>query len=60
LKDGRHLVVEYKGGHLYKDAEGNRQIGELWEKRSNDQCLFIMPTDKKYDVIQAKIKRAIL
>lgn len=56
LKDGRYLVVEYKGAHLYKDAEGNRQIGDLWEKRSKGKCLFIMPTDKKYDAIQAKIK----
>lgn len=56
LKDGRYLVVEYKGAHLYKAAEENRQIGELWEKRSKGKCLFIMPTDKKYDVIMAKMK----
>jgi type III restriction enzyme len=55
LLDGRFLVVEYKGAHLYKDAEENRQIGELWEKRSEGQCLFVMPTDKKYHVIQVKI-----
>ncbi len=56
LKDGRYLIVEYKGGHLYKDAEEKRQIGDLWEKRSKGKCLFIMPTDRKYDVIQAKIR----
>ena len=56
LKDGRYLVVEYKGAHLYKEAEGNRQIGELWEKRSKGKCLFVMPTDKKYDVIMGKIR----
>jgi len=56
LKDGRYLVVEYKGSHLYTDAEEKRQIGDLWEKRSKGKCLFIMPTDKKYAVIQAKIK----
>lgn len=56
LKDGRFLAVEYKGGHLYKDAEEKRQVGELWEKRSKNQCLFIMPTDRKYDVIAAKVK----
>jgi type III restriction enzyme len=57
LKDGRYLVVEYKGGHLYKDAQEKRDIGELWEKRSKGQCLFVMPTDKKYDVILAKIRQ---
>ena len=56
LKDERYLVVEYKGAHLYKAAEGNRQVAELWEKRSKGKCLFIMPTDRKYDVIQAKLK----
>ncbi|MBK9210791.1 MAG: hypothetical protein IPL71_21930 [Anaerolineales bacterium] len=56
LKDGRYLVVEYKGAHLYKAAEENRQIGELWEKRSKGQCLFVMPTDRKHDVILAKMK----
>jgi type III restriction enzyme len=56
LLDGRFLVVEYKGAHLYKDAEENRQVGELWEKRSKAQCLFVMPTDKKYDVIVTKMK----
>jgi len=55
-KDGRYLIVEYKGGHLYKDAEENRQIGDLWEKRSKGKCLFVMPTDRKYDMIQAKIQ----
>jgi len=56
LKDGRYLVVEYKGAHLYKDAEEKRQIGDLWEKRSKSRCLFVMPTDRKYDVITAKMK----
>lgn len=57
LNDGRYLVVEYKGGHLYTDAEEKRQVGELWEKRSKGMCLFIMPTDRKYDVIQMKIRK---
>ncbi len=56
LKDGRYLVAEYKGAHLYQAAEENRQIGELWEKRSKGQCLFVMPTDKKYDVIMGKVR----
>jgi type III restriction enzyme len=56
LNDGRYLVVEYKGGHLYTDAEEKRQVGELWEKRSNGKCLFIMPTDRRYDAVLVKIK----
>jgi type III restriction enzyme len=57
LNDGRYLVVEYKGGHLYTDAEAKRQVGELWEARSNSRCLFVMPTKKQYDGIAAKVRR---
>ncbi|HUE98388.1 MAG TPA: hypothetical protein VMN99_03980, partial [Anaerolineales bacterium] len=58
LNDGRYLAVEYKGKDRYNNPEEKekRDIGELWEKRSKGKCLFIMPTDRKYDVIQAKIK----
>lgn len=56
LNDGRILVVEYKGAHLYTDAEEKRNIGELWEKRSAGKCLFVMPTDRNFSVIQAKIR----
>lgn len=56
LHDGRIFVIEYKGAHLYSDAEEKRNIGELWEEKSNGRALFIMPTDKKYDVIIAKLK----
>lgn len=58
LKDGRFLAVEYKGKDRYNNPEEKekRDIGELWEKRSKGKCLFIMPTDKKYDSIQAKLR----
>lgn len=58
LKDGRDLIVEYKGKDRYNNPEEKekRDTGELWEKRSKGQCLFIMPTDKKYDVIMGKIR----
>jgi type III restriction enzyme len=57
LKGGRYLVVEYKGKDRYNNPEEKekRDIGHLWEKRSNGQCLFIMPTDRKYDAIQTKL-----
>jgi len=56
LKDERYLVVEYKGGHLYTDAEEKRIIGDLWELRSNRKCLFVMPTNRNFAVIHAKVK----
>ncbi len=56
LNDGRILVVEYKGSHLYTDAEEKRIIGELWEKRSRGKCLFVMPTERKFEMIRAKVR----
>ena len=44
LKDGRIMVVEYKGD-AYKtndDSKEKRQIGELWADKSEGKCLFIM------------------
>lgn len=57
LKDGRVLVVEYKGEHLVTntDSENKRTIGQLWEKSSNGKCLFVMATkkdDKGYDIYE--------
>ena len=56
LNDGRYLVVEYKGVHLWSadDAKEKREIGELWAKRSDGQCLFIMPKGPDFDAIRAK------
>ncbi|HNT25898.1 MAG TPA: DEAD/DEAH box helicase family protein [Anaerolineales bacterium] len=59
LNDGRILVVEYKGSHLYTDAEEKRIIGELWEKRSQGKCLFVMPTERKFDGLRAKIQKGL-
>jgi len=58
LKDGRYLVVEYKG-EVYRtndDSKEKNSLGELWEKRSNGICLFLMVSEKNYDTILAKIK----
>jgi type III restriction enzyme len=46
LKDGRFLVVEYKGKHLVDntDTKEKKMIGELWEAKSNGQCLFRLIT----------------
>jgi len=45
LVDGRVLAVEYKGKHLWTDAENKRVIGAVWAARSKGRCLFVMPTD---------------
>ena len=57
LSDGRYLVVESKGVHLWSadDAKEKREIGELWEARSSGKCLFIMPRGPDFDAIRAKI-----
>ena len=57
LTDGRYLVVESKGEHLWSadDAKEKREIGELWEKRSGGKCLFIMPKGTNFDVIHTKL-----
>ena len=46
LKDGRHLVVEYKGGHLEtsKDTEEKNSLGQLWQARSKGLCAFRLVT----------------
>ena len=44
LKDDRLLVAEYKGARDIKsdDTREKRTIGELWERRSDGQGLFIV------------------
>jgi type III restriction enzyme len=46
LEDGRLLVVEYKGAHLYgnPDSREKRDIGMLWAASSNGRCVFLMAT----------------
>ena len=42
LKDGRYLVVEYKGQYLLDtaDTREKKALGELWQARSKGLCLF--------------------
>ncbi|MBS0198863.1 MAG: DEAD/DEAH box helicase family protein [Proteobacteria bacterium] len=44
LKDGRLLVVEYKGGDRISndDSKEKRLVGELWAKRSGGKGLYLM------------------
>ncbi|HAE38443.1 MAG TPA: restriction endonuclease subunit R [Candidatus Riflebacteria bacterium] len=57
LEDGRLLVVEYKGADRWSndDSQEKRIIGQLWEDRSNGQCLFVMPKGKDLQAIKSKI-----
>jgi type III restriction enzyme len=49
-------VVEYKGEHLMnEDAREKKALGELWEKRSQGKCLFVMPTARNFEAILQKI-----
>jgi type III restriction enzyme len=57
LNDGRVLVVEYKGEHLFADAEEKRAVGAVWESRSRNKCLFVMPEGKDLGKIRQKIGR---
>jgi type III restriction enzyme len=58
LMDGHVLVVEYKGKHLYgdADAEEKRAVGKVWESRSGGSCLFVMPTAGDLSSIISAVK----
>ena len=58
LVDERVLAVEYKGAHLWADAEEKRAVGTVWASRSNGRCLFVMPTEGDFSVISRMVKRA--
>lgn len=57
LRDGRILVVEYKGAHLATadDAKEKRLLGQLWAERSGGTGLFVMPDGKDFATITKAI-----
>lgn len=57
LTDGRILVVEYKGHHLYSnvDSTEKRLIGETWARLSNGHCLFAMTDGMNLDDCLTKL-----
>ena len=55
LNDGHSLVVEYKGEHLFADAEDKRAVGAIWEGRSGGKCLFVMPEGMDLGKITRKL-----
>ena len=58
LKDGRYLVVEYKGADRWSndDSKEKRRLGELWALKSESLCLFVMPKGKDWGAIQGVLK----
>ncbi len=58
LKDGRTLVLEYKGEHLWSndDSKEKRAVGELWAERSGGECLFVMPKGKDWTAVADKMR----
>ena len=57
VTDGRILVVEYKGLHLWSndDSKEKRAVGDLWAARSKGTCLFVMPNGPDYAAIARTI-----
>lgn len=64
LKDGRLLVVEYKGGDRYSsDTEKEkRMVGELWAKKSKGKGIYLMAQlkDEKGNSVTEQLKTAII
>lgn len=60
LKDGRSLVVEYKGKGWAEgaDADEKRMLGKLWESRSGGRCVFAMPVAGDFTEIKQAIGAA--
>lgn len=58
LKDGRKLVVEYKGGDRFDNPseQQKKKVGDLWEAASDGACVFVMPTRRDFDAIDRKIE----
>jgi len=57
LNDGRYLIVEYKGEDRWSndDSREKRIIGEVWAKRSEGRCLFVMPKGIDLSIIKSVI-----
>jgi type III restriction enzyme len=60
LKDGRLLVVEYKGGDRFTadQEKEKRLVGELWAKRSGDRGLYLMA--RKTDAAGRNVRDQLL
>lgn len=63
LKDGRLLVVEFKGSDRFTndDSEEKRLVGALWQKASGDRGVYVMAqmADGRANSIREELKSAI-
>lgn len=58
LKDGRTLVVEYKGktwAELQKERD-KEIIGRTWAEASGGSCLFVMPVARDFAAVDREIE----
>ncbi|MEI7672126.1 MAG: DEAD/DEAH box helicase family protein, partial [Deltaproteobacteria bacterium] len=62
LENDAVLAVEYKNSLDWELPENieKRQLGELWERRSNGKCFFIMPRGKDFAAIRRKAAEALM
>jgi len=58
LKNGKVLVVEYKGADKWDATKDDRMIGGLWAELSGGKCHFVMVKNKEWEVVDAEIKKA--
>jgi len=61
LENSSVMAVEYKNSRDWDllDNIEKRQLGKLWEKRSNGKCFFIMPRGKDFEAIRQKALEAM-
>ncbi len=57
LKNGKVLVVEYKGGNNWLAAQDDRLIGGLWAEMSGGKCQFVMVKDRQWQEIEPIIQK---
>ena len=55
LLDGRLAIIEYKGKDRMKLEEElhKKDVGELWQARSDGQCVFIWVANQDWDTLKA-------
>jgi len=58
MNSGVILAVEYKGSHIADNADSREKerIGELWAKRSEGRCRFVMVKDKQWNLIEERLQ----
>ncbi len=62
LKDGRVLVIEYKGAHIEPGEQEKRDVGRLWQERSNGTAVFLwaMKQDSAGRTLAQQIKAVLV